>query len=54
MNSKKNKISISELSDDMVLKIIHEEFMKLNLNIIKNSMKRVAYLQFQLFKKGLV
>jgi hypothetical protein len=29
MNSKKNKISISELSDDMVLKIIHEEFMKI-------------------------
>ena len=29
MNSKNNKISISELSDDMVLKIIHEEFMKI-------------------------
>lgn len=29
MNSKNNKISISELSDDMVLKIIHEEFMNI-------------------------
>lgn len=29
MNSKNNKISISELSDDMVLKIIYEEYMRI-------------------------
>ena len=29
MNLKNNKISISKLSDDMVLRIIHEEFMKI-------------------------
>ncbi|ODM26952.1 hypothetical protein A7W90_12420 [Clostridium sp. Bc-iso-3] len=29
MNSKNNKISISKLSDDMVLRIIHEEFMRI-------------------------
>jgi len=54
MNLKNNKISISKLSDDMVLRIIHEEFMRIKPKIIKNSMKRVAYLQFLLSKKGLV
>ena len=29
MNSKNNKISISELSDDTVLKIIYEEYMRI-------------------------
>ena len=52
MNLKNNKISISKLSDDMVLRIIHEEFMRIKPKNYKEFYEKSF--QFLLSKKGLV
>jgi hypothetical protein len=54
MNSKNNKISISKLSDDMVLRIIHEEFMRIKPKNYKEFYEKSCLPSILLFKKGLV